>query len=257
MKINKSVISKTLLIACAMSLIAIPAFAQKLSADEIVKKADQKYRGHSSKGITRMTIVRPKWERTIEMKNWSLESDYFMVYITAPAKEKGQTFLKRDNEMWQWLPSIERMIKLPPSMMMQSWMGSDFTNDDLMQESSIVKDYTKKIVGKEVLKEYSCHIIELTPKEEAVVVWDKILIWITEEEFYQMKAEYYDEFGDLVQTMEGSQVKKLDDRTMPSVLTITPTDKPGNKTILEYVVMDFDCPIKNSFFSQQQMKRLH
>ena len=231
--------------------------AQDLTADEIVKKADEKFRGQSSEGLMRMSIVRPKWERTIEMKSWSLGTEYFMVYITAPAREKGQAYLKRENEMWQWLPSIERMVKLPPSMMMQSWMGSDFTNDDLMQESSIVRDYEKELTGTEMLQGYECHKIKLTPKPEAVVVWDKIILWVSKNEFYQLRADYYDEFGDLVQTMTGSNIKVLDDRKLPATLTIEPADKPGHKTILEYVEMDFDIEIEASFFSQQRMKRLH
>ncbi|MDZ7777783.1 MAG: outer membrane lipoprotein-sorting protein [Bacteroidales bacterium] len=231
--------------------------AQEADAEAIVKKADEKFRGESSKGLMRMSIVRPKWERTIEMKSWSLGTEYFMVYITAPAKEKGQAYLKRENEMWQWLPSIERMVKLPPSMMMQSWMGSDFTNDDLMQESSIIRDYEKELLSTESLQGYECHKIELAPKPEAVVVWDKILLWISKDDYYQLKAEYYDEFGDLVQTMTGSNIKTLDDRKLPATLTIEPADKSGHKTILEYVEMDFDIDIEASFFSQQRMKRLH
>lgn len=234
-----------------------PAASQEANAESIVKKADEKFRGESSKGTMRMSIVRPKWERTIEMKSWSLGTEYFMVYITSPAKEKGQAYLKRENEMWQWLPSIERMVKLPPSMMMQSWMGSDFTNDDLMQESSIVRDYEKELLGTESFQEYECYKIELTPKPEAVVVWDKIILWVSKQDYYQLKAEYYDEFGDLIQTMSGSNIKTLDDRKLPATLTIEPADKPGHKTIMEYVEMDFDIEIETSFFSQQRMKRLH
>ena len=116
-------LSFVLLFVLQILLSVNPVEAQESDAETIVKKADEKFRGESSEGVMRMSIVRPKWERTIEMKSWSLGTEYFMVYITAPAKEKGQAFLKRKNEMWQWLPSIERMVKLPPSMMMQSWMG--------------------------------------------------------------------------------------------------------------------------------------
>ncbi len=246
-----------LLLVLQVLLPVNPVEAQEPDAETIVKKADEKFRGESSKGVMRMSIVRPKWERTIEMKSWSLGTEYFMVYITAPAKEKGQAYLKRENEMWQWLPSIERMVKLPPSMMMQSWMGSDFTNDDLMQESSIVRDYEKELIGTESFQGYECYKIELKPKPEAVVVWDKIILWVTKEEFYQLRADYYDEFGDLVQTMSGSNIKMLDDRKLPATLTIEPADKPGHKTILEYVEMDFNIDIETSFFSQQRMKRLH
>lgn len=224
---------------------------------EIVDKADQKMRGKSSKGKMRMKIVRPNWTRTIEMRNWSKGDEYFMVYITAPAKEKGQAFLKRKNEMWQWQPSIERMIKLPPSMMMQSWMGSDFTNDDLMKESSIVKDYKKELIGEEKIKGYDAYKIKLTPKPEAAVVWGKIITWITKDNYYQLKSKYYDEFGKLVQTMKGSEIETLDNRKLPTKVTMIPADKKGHKTILKFAEMDFNIPIETSFFSQQKMKRLH
>lgn len=245
-----------LFVAALFLLAATPELAKAQDAEAIVKKADQKFRGESSKGTMRMTIVRPNWSRTLEMKSWTLGSEFSMILVTAPAKEKGQAFLKRQNEMWNWMPSIERMVKIPPSMMMQSWMGSDFTNDDLVKESSIVKDYEKKIVGTENAGGYDCYKIELTPKANAAVVWGKIIIWISKEGYYQMKATYYDDFGELVQTMTGSDVKKLDDRMMPSKMTISPADKPGHKTILEFVEMEFDVDISKSFFSQQQMKRL-
>jgi outer membrane lipoprotein-sorting protein len=254
----KQIFLKLTVMIFLVSGTAFPTNAQDgLSADEIVQKADQKFKGKSSIGTMRMTIVRPSWKRTIEMKTWSLGDDYFMVYITAPAKEKGQAFLKRQNEMWNWIPTIERLIKLPPSMMMQSWMGSDFTNDDLMKESSIVKDYDKKIVGSETFEGLECYKIQLLPKPEAAVVWGKIIIWISQKEFFQMKAEYYDEFGDRVQTMTGSNIKLLDDRKLPATLTIKKEDKPGEKTILEFTAIDFNVPIEKSFFSQQRMKRIH
>ena len=109
------------------------------TATEIIKTADQRARGiTSSVGEMKMTIVRPTWSREISIKSWSKGSEYSLMLITAPARDKGAAFLKRDQEIWNWQPSIDRAIKLPPSMMMQSWMGSDFTNDDLVRESSIV-----------------------------------------------------------------------------------------------------------------------
>ena len=128
--------------------------SRELTAKEIVNKANDLMRGKSSYSEVTMHIVRPKWERTLSFKAWSKGTKYSMIYITAPAKEKGQVFLKRDKEMWNWIPSIGRTIKIPPSMMMQSWMGSDMTNDDLVKESSIVEDYNQKLIGSEELKGY-------------------------------------------------------------------------------------------------------
>src|SRR5665648_297010 len=160
-------------------LILFCSFVSAQDIKEIVRQSDEKFRGSSSNGSFSMTIQRPTWSRTISMKSWSLGTDYSLIYVTAPAKEKGQVFLKRKNEMWNWVPTIERMIKIPPSMMMQSWMGSDFTNDDLVKESSIVVDYTQKLLGKEKVRGMDCYKIELIPLPDAAVTWGKIISWIT------------------------------------------------------------------------------
>jgi len=138
-------------------LVFANSFIYAQDIKEIIRISDEKFRGTSSEGEMTMIIQRPTWSREVSMKNWSLGTEYSLIYITAPAKEKGQVFLKRDKEMWNWVPNIERMIKIPPSMMMQSWMGSDFTNDDLVRESSIVKDYTHKLLGEEIVDGYNCY----------------------------------------------------------------------------------------------------
>jgi len=179
-----------------------------------------------------------------------------MIYITAPAREKGQVFLKRKNELWNWMPSIGRMIKIPPSMMMQSWMGSDFTNDDLLKESSIVNDYVHKFIGSEEIDGYDCYKIELIPKPNAAVVWGKILMWVSKKEYFELKIEFYDETGELINKQFGSEIKKMGDRTIPTKLSIIPVDKEGNETILELIDVEFDKPIPDDFFSKQNMKRV-
>jgi len=148
MKKMKNLILTILMLACLQGL-----HAQGLSAKEIIQRTDEKSRGLSSLGTMTMTITRPDWTRTITMKTWSKSREYSLVLITAPAKDKGQVFLKLKTEMWNWVPSIDKTIKIPPSMMLQSWMGSDFTNDDLVKQSSIVVDYTHKSLGKEKVRD--------------------------------------------------------------------------------------------------------
>jgi outer membrane lipoprotein-sorting protein len=223
---------------------------------EIVKKADEKFRGTSSEGEFTMIIQRPTWSREVTMKNWTLGNEYSMIYITAPAKEKGQVFLKRHNEMWNWVPSIERMIKIPPSMMMQSWMGSDFTNDDLVRESSLVKDYSQKLLGEENFGGYDCYKVELIPHEDAPVVWGKIIMWVSKKDYYWLKAEYYDEDNKLVNTEILSDIQQMDDRKMPTHLEMIPADEEGHKTILIFKNTKFNVKIDESFFSQQNMRRI-
>ena len=236
--------------------LTVSAFSQNLDIKEIVHKADEKMRGTSSIGSFSMTIERPTWSRTISMKSWTLGNDYSLIYVTAPAKEKGQVFLKRKSEMWNWVPSIDRTVKIPPSMMMQSWMGSDFTNDDLVRESSIVKDYTHKLIGEENVADYPCYKVELIPLENAPVVWGKVLMWISKKDFLWLKAEFYDEDGALVNTEILSDVKKMDDRIIPTRMEMVPADKKGHKTIMIFENTDFDVPLKEDFFSIQNMKKI-
>jgi len=241
-----------------ISLISIPVlWSQQLSATEIVRKADEKFQGEkSSFSVMSMTIIRPEWQRTIEFKSWTLGRDFALTLITAPAKEAGQTFLKRGTEMWSWNPAINRLIKLPPSMMSQGWMGSDYTNDDILRESSVVIDYEHEIIGEENINGSLCYKIEMKAREEASIVWGKQIRWIDKKDFLLLKAELYDEDGYLVRTETGSDIKIMDGRTITSKIELVPEEEPENKTLLEIREIKFNLPVEDSFFSQQNMKRV-
>ena len=253
---------KTLTLFISIAIIGgifLPEFelqSQELTAKEIVITADEKNRGETMQSEMTMTIVRPKWERAISMKSWSKGDKYFLIYITAPAKEEGQVFLKVDTEMWNYVPTISRMIKIPSSMMMQSWMGSDFTNDDLVKQSSIVVDYDHSLLAEEIVREKECYKIELIPHEDAAVVWGKIISWITKDGYDLWKSEYYDEDGYLQNTQNAYDIKTFGDRDVPSRMEIIPADKEGEKTILVFSNSIFNAPIDDSFFSKQNMKKV-
>ena len=252
---SKSVYRKILLTCLAIVSVTM-TFGQDLAAKEIVKKADDKGRGLTSSAEMTMTIVRPTWTRSMTMKSWGKGTNYAMILITAPAKDKGQVFLKIKTDMWNWIPSIDKMIKIPPSMMMQSWMGSDFTNDDLVKESSIITDYTHKLLTKETLREQMCYKIELIPLPDAAVTWGKVIVWITVEGFNEWKVEYYDEDMKLINVMNAFDIRKMGDREIPVRLEIIPVEKPNEKTILETKSIIFNQKIDDGFFSQQNTKRL-
>lgn len=239
-----------------LPLILIPAVVRLYSQDAtaIVKKADDLMQGVTSQSEMVMKIVRPGWQRSVTFKSWGKGRDLSMTLITSPPGESGQTFLKLKNDMWNWNPTINRMIKLPPSMMSQGWMGSDYTNDDILKESSIVEDYTHRIIGSEAVAGYDCYTIQLDPKENAAVVWGKILLWISKAEFYELKAEYYDEDGKKVKTHLLSEVKFMHDRKIPTHFEIIPEDKPRQKTEVTILNAKFNMPLSDSFFSQQNMK---
>ncbi len=244
----------TLLLLWGMTL---PMLGQELSPQEIVRKADEKFNGEkTSISQMAMTIVRPTWERTVELKSWSSGREYSLTLITAPAKDKGQSFLKRDNEMWSWNPTIDRLIKLPPSMMSQGWMGSDYTNDDILKESSVVNDYDHEIIGEELIEDRLCYKIKMVAKEDAAVIWGFQIRWIDKKDFLFLKSELYDEDGYLIRTELGKEIKSMGGRLIPSLLEIIPEEEEGQLTIVKIKEIEFNTPIKDSFFSQQNMKRV-
>lgn len=234
--------------------LSIGAWAQ--SAKEIIKRVDDKMQGNSNQATMKMTIVRPDWKREITMKSWALGRTYSLILVTAPARDKGQAFLKRTNEMWNWQPSIDRVIKLPPSMMLQSWMGSDFTNDDLVKESSVVEDYNHILNQDSVIDGKPVYKIELIPKPDAPVVWGKIVVYVDKKEFNQLLVKYFDEEGELVNTMVMSEIKMIGGRLLPTKMEMFPAENPKQKTMIEYLELQFDTGLKEDFFSIQNMKRI-
>lgn len=256
MEMRKTIRITALITALITAIIPVLS-AQNLTATEIIKKADDKFRGEMS-GYSEMimTIVRPAWQRSVEFRSWSKEDEYALTLITAPAREKGQTFLKRGSEMWSWNPSISRLIKLPPSMMSQGWMGSDYTNDDILRESSVVDDYTHDILGEEEIENRLCWKIKLTARDDSDVLWGSQLWWVDKNEYMVLKAELYDEDEYLVRTERGMEIKILDGRLLPTIIELVPADNEGYKTILNIVEMKFNIDISDGFFSQQNMKTI-
>ncbi|MDA9343623.1 outer membrane lipoprotein-sorting protein [Algibacter sp.] len=239
------------------SLPLITAFSQEdLSAKNIVKKADDNMRGKTSLADITIKIIRPSWSREMNMKAWTKGDNFSMILVTSPAKEKGTVFLKRIKEVWNWIPSIERNIKLPPSMMSQSWMGTDFTNDDLVKEASSVVDYNHKLLRKEMVSYKDCYKIEMIPKPSAAIVWEKVIVWIDTEDFLQLKAEFYDEDGELVNIMNSGEIKEIGGKKITSKIEMFPLDKEGNSTVILYNNIIFDKPINDNFFTTRNMKQL-
>lgn len=238
----------------SIGLCALAARAQDASA--IVKRADQKLRGESSRGELTVRIVRPDWSREMALKFWSLGDDYALMLITEPARDRGTVFLKRDREIWNWIPRIERHIKLPPSMMTQSWMGTDFTNDDLINQSSLLEDYTHAPAGDSTILDRGCWRIELRPRPDAAVVWNRIVLWVDKQDYMEMRMEFFDEKDEIVTVARASDIRKLGGRLLPATLEWIPVDEPGHRTVLHYESLDFDLDLKEPFFSLQNMKRV-
>ncbi len=243
-------------VALLLILLLPTYFVKAETASEIVTKSDQQMRGESSYSVATMNIIRPEWTRSMSMKSWTKQRDFSLVLVTAPAKDRGMVSLKRYREMWNWVPAIERVIKIAPSMLSQSWMGSDFTNDDLINQSSIVVDYRHKMVHDEIFDGEATYVIDAIAKPDAPVVWSRVRLWISKKNYLQRKVEFYDEFEELINTMQTFDVRKMGGRLLATRMEMIPADKPGYKT--EFITHDaqFDFAIDEEFFSLDQMKQL-
>lgn len=235
-------------------LVCFPAFLTAQTAREIVQKADEKMRGNTSQAIITIKTIRPSWSRTMTVKTWMKGTDLAMILIQSPAKDKGIVFLKRKKEVWNWMPVLEKTIKLPPSMMNQSWMGTDFTNDDLVKESSVVNDYEHSIIGDTIIDNRSCFIIQMVPKPEAAVVWGKLIVCIDKKDMLELHTKFFDEDGSLISTMNAYNVKLMDGRLIPTTFEMIPADKKNQKTEMIYETIQYNKPIEDGFFTTERMK---
>lgn len=232
-------------------LAAFPAAAQEPAARDILDRVETLLWGKTVQGEYEMTITTPRWQRTLALRAWMERPRRSFIRIATPAKEKGIGSLRIGAEMWNYLPNVERTIKIPPSMMLQPWMGSDLTNDDLVRSSSIIDDYTHRIVR----EEGDAWVLELLPKPESAVVWGKILYWVRKADSVPLKEEFYDERGGLVRTMTFSEVRSLGGRTVPTRWEIRPADKPGNSTTFVIRSAVYDRPIDPEIFTQRNLQK--
>lgn len=250
---SKMLISSSLI----ASFLTLAVFS--LTAEEsagIIEKMEQTMIGESQYAEMTMKIVRPRYEREISMKTWLMGRDYSMILITAPARDQGTSFLMRENDIWTYDPRIDRTTRMPSSMMAQSWMGSDFTNDDLVRDSDLLDDYEHRLVRTEEYEGRECYVIELIPKPESPIVWGKVKMWISTGEYIQMRIEQYDQQDELVNTMRMEEIKPFGDRNLPSRITVQPADDDKKRTVMTYQKIQFDIDIDKGFFTQRNMQRL-
>jgi len=229
----------------------------QIDAKEIVRKMDRVLRGDSSQGYYRMSIVDPDWKRTLRLRAWEKRKDKkTFIRILSPPKEKGIVTLKIGFEMWNYLPRVERTIKIPPSMMMNPWMGSDFTNDDLVKASSIVKDYTHQVLSEKMMRGQMAYKIELLPIPDAPVVWGRILVWVRKSDSMPLRQEFFSERGELIRMLTFSNIKAVRGRTIPTQWEMTPMNKEGRKTTMEVLDIEIDAPIDDAIFSFRNLKKV-
>ena len=236
------------------------AWAADLDAAAIIRMAENAIRGQTAEMKATMDITTPRWKRTLRFRSWDdSRNDRSFTRILYPQKDKGTGFLRDRTTLWMYLPRVERTTRIPPSMMLQSWMGSDFTNDDVARDSSLVDDYTARVLGRRDIDGTPALGVQLVPHEDAPVVWAKIEAWITATEHAPLLYLYYDEDKpgefELIRRMKFSDVRPVDGRNVPHFWSMEPMDKPGHSTVITLEEIQFDRKLEDSIFTQSNLKR--
>jgi outer membrane lipoprotein-sorting protein len=221
---------------------------------EILEKVEDLHRGRSSHGFMTMDIKTSHWHRIIFAEFWTKGKDRTLIKILTPKKEKGTAILRSGSEVWNYLPGVKRLIKIPTSMMSAPCLGAHFNNDDLVKGSRVAKEYQLRITytgsrdGEEVVE------ITCLPKLRAAVVWGKIIVTVRQSDYLPISLRYFDDEGRLVRTMRFSHLKSFEGRSLPSRVTMTVADKPGESTIMTYHDISFRHPIPDRIFSPQNLQ---
>jgi len=237
-------------------LLALPhaAGADEALARELLDHTDDLQRGDSSHARVSMHVKNTRWERTMTMESWSKGEEKSLIRILSPAKEAGMSTLKVEDNIWNYLPKVDRTMKVPASMMSGAWMGSHFSNDDLVKESRMADDYTYEIASRPADNPDGLYVIDLTPKPDAPVVWGKVVVQIRGEDRMPTDIQYFDEGGDLGRTMRFSDVRELGGRLVPCTMTLLPADKPDEFTRVSWETLEFDVEVPDSTFTLQALK---
>jgi outer membrane lipoprotein-sorting protein len=220
---------------------------------QVIKDIDELYRSTSSYSEIEMEIVTPHWQRTLAMDCWTHGLNKTFIRISAPQKERGVATLRIENEMWNYLPKTNKVIKVPPSMMMSSWMGSDFTNDDLVKEFSLFEDYTYELMTVDSAQGDLLYV-NCIPSEDLPIVWGNIVIAARKSDHLPVWQKYYDEKGKLMRVLQYKNIKTFGERTLPAEMEMVPQTKEGHKTVIRYVQLDFDVKVDDEVFSLRNLR---
>ncbi|MCF8062681.1 MAG: outer membrane lipoprotein-sorting protein [Deltaproteobacteria bacterium] len=231
--------------------IAAPAHAE--DAQAVVEASFHYYRGDTSVGTVDMTVHRPEWERVFTIKAWTKGEDRSLIRILGPPKDRGNGTLKKGPEMWMYNPKVNRVIKVPPSMMSQSWMGSDFSNNDLAKSDSLIKDYNHEIVGTGSHEGKKVYVIESHPMPRAPVVWGKQRLRIREDHIF-LEETFFDQDMEPVKTMSAGDIRMMGGKLFPATWKMQKADAEGEYTLLEYREIAFDVEIPAGTFTLSNLR---
>jgi hypothetical protein len=225
------------------------------TAKQLLEKSEEHMQGKTFSAIVQMEVERPNSQRKLKMRVWSKDRSHSLIKILEPAKDLNTGNLRVEMNLWQYLPNVDRLIRIPSSMMLQSWMGSDLTNDDLVKASSLARDYDSKIDGIEKISGEDAIRIICIPKPTAPVVWGKVIAWVRKSDAAPLKKDFYTENGKLVKSFTGAKIQKFGKHVIPTEWIMKNTNKPDSYTRIEYTNVVFDKPISNDMFTQQNLRK--
>ena len=237
-----------------VTLVSASTVAQPYTdAKQIIQAAIDNWRGISSYSEMTMIIHRPDWERTMSMRGWTRGAKESLVRVTAPAKDADNGTLILDNEMWTYSPKINRVIKVPSSMMGQSWMGSDFSNRDVARDDDILEQYDHTLIKTEQLDDHTIYHVEATPHPTAAVVWGRQVIMVRDD-WVLLQEAFYDQDGVLVKKMETSEIKEMDGRMIAARQRMVKTEVPDEWTEIIMDAIDFDIDVSDRTFTLSNLR---
>lgn len=239
----------------SLALPTRPLAAQALpDVKEVLDYVDDLYRSQSSRSVMRMTVVRERGTRSLDLEAWSRGDDESLVVIRAPAREAGAATLRTEEGLWNYAPRADRLIRIPSGLLSESWMGSHFTNDDLMRETSYLDDYDAVLDHTE--RDGTPYLrATLTPKPDAPVVYSRLVFLIDPENWVPMRAEYWDD-TEVIRTMIFEDVRRVAGKPVPMRMILQPVDDPEERTVVEYLELEFDIPVDASLFTRQGLRRV-
>ena len=230
------------------------AYASNLNPEKILDSVDDTYRSNTSHGILTLAVTTANWQRTLTLEQWSKGKNKHLIKILKPKKEKDLATLRVGNNVWNYMPKVKKVVKIPSSMMSSSWMGSHFTNDDLVKQSRMVEDYDFSISFEGIRDEMDIVEIICIPKKNAAVVWGKVEVVVYREDFIPLRLIYYDEDLNLSRKLEFSNIQIIDNKKIPLQMQMIPEDEPGESTTVQWKEIKFDLTISDDFFSLRKLQ---
>jgi hypothetical protein len=259
MQVSKVGIAAYVTTVIMSAFVAGTAYAETMpTAEEMIRLSDEQMRGTTAIGVYEMTIVNPDWERSLKMRFWEdVDADRAFIRILEPARERGTSSLKIGNEMWTYMPDVERSMKVPPSMMSQGWMGSDLTNEDLVNGDDFVRQYEHELIDTAVVSGERVYVVRSSAKPESPVVWEYIIYYARMSDYLPVREDFFDEDSVHVRRMEFSDFVEMDGRVIPTMYVIEPLTEEdrGKRTMMRIVEMDFDARIRRDTFTLQNLER--